>query len=251
MENTEVLLTDKKENCISRIKAKWSERSKAFKIYYILLWALSIICFGICVWSLVFIEWTRQDFMNIVNPEYKKFIANPASITDPNAVKFFELLRDKYHGDVDKYSWLWGSRSDMYLVKDTYYTRLSSTCYILFVVFAFIWAPITVYCFASFLNVAFPYRSKKVRKAAKALKKEAAQANNKKSNSKASSAKTSKPSTPKLKKVNTHNKNISVDVNVAHNVPKDSTPPVRKRKGLKGDWMYYHEDHKIGKGGKK
>ncbi len=238
MKNTEVLLTDKKENCISRVKAKWSERSRAFKIYYVFLWILSLICFGLCVWSLVFIEWTRQDFINTVTPEYKNYLANPSSVTNPNHLKFFERLQNDYHGDIDKYSWLWASRSDMNMIIDKAYTRLSYICYPLFIVLAFIWAPITVYCVASALNVACPYRSKKVRKAIKA-QSQAEQAKKK-----------TKPIKKSKKRAQKHSKvNVTAKVDVAHNVPvKNLVHP--KRKGLKGDWMYYHEENKKnGKGG--
>ncbi len=277
MENTEVLLTNKKENCISRIKAKWSQRSRAFKIYYILLWALSLICFGICVWSLIFVDTTRQDIYNAIIDHYNKFVGvggtahswtaaqwsdaanntfNPANWggtvpTGDDALNyhFYAVIHENYFGDVDKYAWMWSSRADAYRIVDNPISRMSYICYILFIIFAFIWAPITIYCVASMLNVAFPHISKKEKKARKELEEQeqaAIKEEIKKQKAEARLANKNKPQPRKTAPV----KKVSADVNVA-TVKMKKQDIKHSKKSLKGDWLYYHERNKTGKGGKK
>ncbi len=259
MENKETVLTNTevKETCISRIKAKWSQRSRGFKIYYILLWILSLICFGICVWSLIFVDTTRQDIYNTLSKDYSAFLNdganawtaeqwqaalnNTGTTVNDQRSHFYAVMHENYYDDLDKYSWMWASRPDVWKVVDTPVTRLSYICYALFIVFAFIWAPVTVYCVASFLNVAFPHISKKERKALKAAQKEQSASPKK--------DKTKKPQKAKPKKQEKTKQESKEDKMIVKAVPAvihDAPNPFRepKRKKLKGDWLYYHERQK-------
>ncbi len=253
MENKETVITNtvpEEQNCISRIKAKWSQRSRAFKIYYICLWIVSLICLGICIWCLTFVDWTRQDIISVVTPEYKKWLANNPNITQTvldqmlngdNGLpdKVMALIHTKYYGDVDKFAWNWASRPDVWQISDTYYSRLSYVCYPCFIIFAFIWAPIFIYCMSSFLNTAFPHISKKEKKAIKEAQKAQAENEPKQTKTKSAPAKKAAKAKPAKQDQIVSTKAVT-GIGYLNKKIEDTAP----KKKLKGDWLYYHERQK-------
>ena len=202
-------------------------------------------------------EWTRQDVIKVVDPHFKSFLAAHQDIwstTDwENAMngtnmdeKIYAIIHLKYHDDVDKYSWFWSARPDVYKIPgvDTYYSRLSHVCYGLFIAFAFVWAPVTVYVVASCLNVAFPYLSKKQRKAKKAQAQAQAQASQPQPAPKTKPQKPTptakQPQATRPKELAPGEKVIRTEI-VNQPLVVETKPAKRK---LKGDWLYYHDRHK-------